>query len=226
MRHSRVEIVLLSAAVGLYVAILFVNGFYNEFIYTTSPTTFWLVDIITKLLIPIALMALVTLGGQIPLSDIGIRFRDENISGFAMLLLIALVTVVLWSVYSFSVGTWYKYFGGSRPNWHYGIPLSDSGSFRPAASMYMALTASIGEEIFFKGLLFCLLLRIGITSAHWITFAIPSSILFAMVHWENGAAELAGTFMYQYIGCLLYLSIRNLIPFISEHLIVDIYHFW
>ena len=49
---------------------------------------------------------------------------------------------------------------------------------------------------------------------------------FALMHWENGPAELAATFVYGVVSALLYRGLGNLWPLVVGHAVVDLVDFW
>lgn len=223
---SSPKVIVPSAAVGIYFTMQLLNGFYNQSLYTNAPAAFWALDVITHAIVPVLLLGIIVLIAHVELSEIGIKIRDPSINVFDLVLLSLFLAIVLWPVYTVSVESWYYYVGGEPPDWHYGVATSDLGVMRPLVAIYMSLTAGIFEEIFYKGLLLYVLSVPFADRANNAIFVIVSSCLFSLVHWENGVAELIGTFVYQFIGSALYLKIRNVLPFIAAHYLIDIYHFW
>ena len=56
-------------------------------------------------------------------------------------------------------------------------------------------------------------------------FVVTSTALFALVHWENGAAELAAAAVYGLIAAWLYLRMGSLWPLVAAHFLIDLVAF-
>jgi membrane protease YdiL (CAAX protease family) len=54
---------------------------------------------------------------------------------------------------------------------------------------------------------------------------VATSIVFALVHWENGGPGLLAAGAYGFGAALLYLKLRNLWPLVVAHVVTDVISF-
>ena len=85
-------------------------------------------------------------------------------------------------------------------------------------AVYFALTAGIVEELYFRGLL--------LKACSYTAYAVPlylaaSPILFALIHWESGAASTASCYVFGMFYAVTFVVIRNLWPLIVGHVYTD-----
>ena len=104
--------------------------------------------------------------------------------------------------------------------------LIPSGVLKLPVILYMSITAAVVEEIIYRGLLLILLKDYIDKNGGKLLYILASAILFSSVHWENGVPDLAQTFVLGLLSAMLYLKLRNLLPFIFAHFIGDMVSFW
>ncbi|MCP4769644.1 MAG: CPBP family intramembrane metalloprotease [Gammaproteobacteria bacterium] len=50
-------------------------------------------------------------------------------------------------------------------------------------------------------------------------------LLFSLVHWEDGLANLASTYIFGVFMAIAYLGLRNLWPLVIGHIFIDLVWF-
>lgn len=146
------------------------------------------------------------------MSDIGIHSR---IRGRGSIGLVVLIAVVLCPVYYLVHSSALRFFGTLLPA---SALFPESGFGRILVAAYFAITAGIVEEIYFRGLAF--------RACEMLPFSVPlylglSPLLFALIHWESGAANTAATYVVGILAAATYVLLRNLWPLIVAHAYTD-----
>jgi membrane protease YdiL (CAAX protease family) len=209
----------------LPVAVIFVlDGFFKEALHGYSPALFWAFDVLKFVVIPAAILVWLARRFSIVPSDYGMRRMSRN-EGWPRFLGLTVFLVVLLSLV-FRATLWIALMivppAGSGA--FYGSMVPEGWLHFPVV-LYFAVTAGFVEEIFFRALP---LVYLGERFAGKIPVAaylIGSSVLFASIHWENGAHEVAATFMYGLLAGTLYLKLRDLWPLIGAHVLIDVWSF-
>jgi membrane protease YdiL (CAAX protease family) len=93
-----------------------------------------------------------------------------------------------------------------------------SGVWRLLAVAYLAISAGLVEEFYYRGLM---RLLFGRRVAGTILFVLISSLVFAGSHWEWGELKLFYTFVWGVIFAMVYIATGNLWPGIIGHAAVD-----
>jgi membrane protease YdiL (CAAX protease family) len=104
-----------------------------------------------------------------------------------------------------------------------GIP---DGVLRAPVVVYFAVTAGFVEEVAFRGLPLAALGPARHESAASAAYVLIGSMLFALIHWEGGAAEVAAGFVYALVAAALSLRLATLWPLVIAHVAVDLVEFW
>ena len=200
------------------------NGFYNHAI-SNNPLIYWIVEIITWIIIPIILLTISIKKNLFTLNDIGLKLtlnlkikRELNILLF--LLLIIIVPVILYYGYTSARELSFKLFpinyGVIEFNYYSVIPRF--GIKQLIAVIFFSITAGFVEEIYFRGLFWKITENIKYNA---IIYILISSIIFSTVHWEGGIQNLFATFVFGLICSSFYIKFKNLWPLIFGHFIVD-----
>jgi membrane protease YdiL (CAAX protease family) len=92
--------------------------------------------------------------------------------------------------------------------------------------LYLAITAGIVEEIFFRGLPFLYVIERFPAKIPTGTYVVTTALLFGAIHWENGGHEVVATFIYGVFAAAFYLKLRDLWPLIGAHALIDVWGFW
>ena len=206
------------ALLGLGICPLYFNGYINSHI-ASRPAAYWAFEFSYWILLPLlVLVALVRFGG-LRISDIGIHGR---IRGHRSIGALVLVSLVLCPLYYLVHSSALRYFGTLLPSnglFQYHAMVPDSGIARIVVAVYFALTAGIVEEIYFRGLAFraCEML----VSRPVLLYLAISPVLFALIHWESGAANTAASYIFGVLTAGSYVVLRNLWPLIVAHAYTD-----
>jgi len=91
---------------------------------------------------------------------------------------------------------------------------------------YLAATAGVVEEIFYRGIPYKLIFESeGIVCKRFV-YVMGTSIAFSAIHWDKGLHFLIGTFVFGLFASYLYLKLKNLWPLVGGHFVYDFYIFW
>lgn len=212
------------AAAAPIVALGLANGLYLERL-TETPPLYWAADLTQWVVVPvICLAALARFAGVTP-RDYGLRAPDADLPALEMAAITALAGVVLTAVYFASSSLAWLVIPGTEPTFSYSALVPD-GLMKGVVVAYFALTAGVVEEIAFRGLPLAALQVAGREQIPTTAYVLGTSVLFALIHWENGPPELAATFVYGAVAALLYLKLANLWPLVLGHVAVDVISFW
>lgn len=201
------------------------DGLYKAPLYNWSVSAFWFADIAKFVLVPGAILwCLARFAGLHPL-DYGLRWpgtpeaRAKLLGGtlFACFVLVPLffaVQQLLWSAGYYAM-----------PAFGYEATLPHGQALRWLVIGYYAVTAGVVEEIVFRGLPWAWVEHFGDTRATRGAWVVATSIVFALVHWENGGPGLLAAGAYGIGAALLYLKLRNLWPLVVAHVVTDVISF-
>ncbi len=219
---SRANAVLLGL---LPVAVIFVlDGFFKETLHGYSPALFWAFDVLKFVVIPAAVLVWLARGFSILPSAYGMRRMSRNEGWIRFFGLTVFLVAILSLVYRAALWISWTIIRPAGSGAFYSDIVPAGGLHWPIV-LYFALTAGFVEEIFFRGLpLVYLQERFG-SRIPVAAYLLGTGILFASIHWENGAHELIATFMYGLLAGALYLKLRDLRPLIGAHVLIDVWSF-
>jgi membrane protease YdiL (CAAX protease family) len=98
----------------------------------------------------------------------------------------------------------------------------ESGILYFVVVAYFGLSAGLVEEFLFRGLLYHAFSGLRHSLA---LFLLVSPLLFSLVHWEDGLANLAATWIVGIFMAAAYLGLRNLWPLVIGHVFTDLVWF-
>lgn len=218
-----------SARVSLVIVPFFVfgmiNGIYNKVLSENSPWLFWTADFLGWIVLPSMILFYIYRYYGIGLHDYGLVKLNTAYKRREMLNWTLISTFIL-SIYYFAFG-WlaWRFIDTPANVFSYGA-MVPQGNARYFTIVYFALTAAVFEEIFFRGLIWRLVYSSAIKFNKSIVYVIISSLLFGLVHWENGLPEVISTTIFGVVACILYLRLRNLLPLMIAHFFIDMVNFW
>ena len=200
------------------------NGYYIGGLSDT-PWLYWTVDILSWIVLPLAILYYMKCQYGFGLRDYGIEiFSDPQRNRETMAW--SLMATLLLAIYYFGLAWLMKLFFPAEPgSGNYGSMVPE-GALRLTVVLYLAATAAIFEEIFFRGVLRRVIFVHFNESVAMLVYVIGSSTLFGLVHWENGTAEVLTTMVTGMVSCFLYLRFNNLVPLIVAHFLIDVAVFW
>ena len=218
------HLVLLAAAPTITIELL--NGFYLEPAYRFSPSLFWALDLLQFVVVPLVSLWALAKFGRVRPRDFGLRRFGKEYDFISLGILFFYVTVAF--IVSYKLGIIF----GPNAAWlppskfGYGYAISRIPELKPALVLYLALTASFVEEIMFRGLPFLYLSKFESGSRFFRTYILASSVLFGLVHWENGLREVFAAFVVGVCAAFIYTKIQNLWPLVVAHAATDVVGFW
>lgn len=202
-----------------------INGIYNSALANLSPWLFWLIDVLGWIALPSVILFYIYRYYGIGLHDYGLAKLTSSFQRREIIIWSFLSTFIL-SIYYFAFGWLAWRFIETPANLFSYAGMVPEGNGRYVAVVYLAITAAVFEEIFFRGLIWRLVYSSAIKYNKSIVYVVISSVLFGLVHWENGLAEVLSAMVFGVVACVLYLRLRNLLPLMVAHFFIDMVNFW
>lgn len=97
-----------------------------------------------------------------------------------------------------------------------------AGSLGKVTALYLALTAALVEEIYFRGLLKLVIVGKSTSICPRFLFVLISAVLFGVNHWAQGVFMVVAATYLGVIAALTYLKFGNLWFNVSAHFIVNL----
>lgn len=217
MTHKKIYTLAFCIGISPY----FVNGYVNSIIYG-YPLLYWIFELATWIVLPLCVVLFLRRSGALVLEEIGFRSNIFKEGKFDIVifvgLLYALIGLILYFIF-LSAGE--ALFPGNSL-FHYQQVVPESGLARLLIAIYLATSAAFVEEFYFRGLFY------KITSYYnrpLFLYMFWSPLLFSLIHWENGIANVFATYFLGLVSALLFVWTRNLWPLIIAHLFTDYYYF-
>jgi len=200
------------------------NGFYNP--YTVNyPILYWFIEIVTWVLIPIALVFLGIKNRYFNWEGIGLSAMVRGKERIGLLILLSVVfSIVFIILYEQFISLSKDIFPVNHFAVHFSYKdvIPQSGILWFMTTLFFALTAGVVEEFYYRGIL-SRFFKSGLL--HVVSFILISSFLFSLIHWEGGLRSIFSTFAIGIIFAIAYRSTGNLIPVIVGHSVLDFYWF-
>lgn len=200
------------------------NGLYNPTLYPSNLIAFWAIDFIQYWALPIAVLLTLHLKYDVKPKDYGLIPPSRSYPLWEMggaSLIIAVTLVAAWYL------LWIPgriLFGVDDFLFSFDLVIPD-GIFRIPIILYLSISAGVIEEIIFRGLTWTAFSRFELGRYRNYTYLIVSSLLFALVHWEQGSASVLGSFGFGLVAAAIYLKLKNLWPLIGAHALANLYFF-
>lgn len=209
--------------VGFF-AVGLANGLYRRAAFEHSPTLYWALDVAHFVILPVVLSVALRRCGW-SASQFGVNLHADGVDWFDSIIASVLLFMLLLAAYQgfTNLGSM---FVGSTGSAYYFAPEVTGQPAKALSAVYKSVSAGVWEEFVYKGLLTPVLLRSKHSPLKVLGLAVFSATTFSAIHWENGEAELIGTWCFGFIGFLLYTRFLDLAPFILAHTAIDLYHFW
>jgi membrane protease YdiL (CAAX protease family) len=201
------------------------DGLYKGPLHHWWVSAFWLADIAKFVVVPVFILwCLARFAGVRP-RHYGLHWPQtpeerERLLGGTLMACVVLVPL-FFAVQQIQWRLGYY----AMPAFGYEETLPDGRVGRWLVIGYYALTAGIVEEIVFRGLPWAWVQQFRDTRAARAVWVVATSIVFALVHWENGGPGMLAAGAYGIGAALLYLKLRNLWPLVVAHVVTDIISF-
>jgi membrane protease YdiL (CAAX protease family) len=172
---------------------------------------------------PASIMYLVMRTPGMRLAALGYHgdIRGERNTGL-LVLTCTIFAPLCYGVYFYSYGFFSELLTDPEGFFQYDSIVPESGLLYYVVIIYFGLSAGLVEEFLFRGLLY----RAFNDFRHSLAlFLVISPILFSLVHWEDGLANLASTYIVGVFMAVAYLGLRNLWPLIIGHIFTDLVWF-
>lgn len=209
----------------LVFALLFLDGLFKEALYRRSPTLFWIFDFVKFALVPAIVLAWLRWSHSIAPARYGVRRFDKADHWLRVVATTLLLSALLYFIYHYSSrGLWRFTWWLPQAAFTYPDSLPQGWLHFPAV-VYFGLTAGIVEEIFFRGLPLLYLRERFRGRDVRVAYVAVTSVLFGLIHWENGMHEIIATGFFGVLAAIAYLQLRNLWFLIGAHALIDIWAF-
>jgi membrane protease YdiL (CAAX protease family) len=203
------------------IAPFMVNGLVNSVIHDNA-LLYWGFEFLTWIVIPCSILYLLARSPGFRFSDLGYHgaIRGQHNPGLLALTCI-LFAPLCYAVYAGSYAFFSEIFPG-QGFFSYESVVPESGILYFMVVIYFGLSAGLVEEFLFRGLLFQAFAGFQHSLA---LFLLVSPLLFSLVHWEDGLANLASTWVFGVFMAIAYLGLRNLWPLVLGHIFIDLVWF-
>ncbi len=209
---------------GLIVLCQMLNGLYNPILLRSSVAAYWAMDVLVFTILPlVGILALAR--SPSGFSEFSIEIPKSSVDWFDLLVLSAFLTALQLLIYVEGTALAYASLNTERPAAYFAQSIPNDPVLKPVVGFYSALTAGLAEEWTYKGAIYYLLHVREPSPYSRFAFVLIAPLLFGLIHWENGPAEMIGAFAMCAVGSLLFLKVLNVIPFILAHAVIDIWHF-
>lgn len=207
------------------IAIFILDGYFRDALHAQSPMLFWLFDLFKFVLLPVGILVWLARSFGVTPSRYGLREVAENESWVHFVGLTIFLAVVLSLVYHLAqvIASTILRPPATAPFFKSAAP---DGLLRVPVVLYMAITAGIVEEIFFRGLPLLYVIERFPGRIPTSTYVVTTALLFGAIHWENGSHEVVATFIFGIFAAAFYLKLRDLWPLIGAHILIDAWEFW
>lgn len=191
--------------IGLFptVGLLLLNGFWTGPLFQYSPVAYWMIDVLSHLIIPALALYLLAKFYRVYPRDYGFGAQAGAIRTVDLIGLTLIVGVMFWISYVPVSATLGRLLGSDLSSFTYFNVMPEAGAERVIVAVYFSVSAGSFEEIMYRALpwLYFSLLTPKRTSV--TAYALISSILFGFAHWENGLHEVFATFVLGFVACVL-----------------------
>ncbi|HIF51992.1 MAG TPA: CPBP family intramembrane metalloprotease [Thiotrichaceae bacterium] len=217
MIESKLQKKLYLTLIGIGIFPFMINGYVNSIIYQNH-YLYWCFEIVTWVILPIIIFFIAMKFGNLSFSEIGIHTR---ICGKRNLPLLMFICVIFCPFDYWLYRELIYFFQSIYPSeslFAYQSVTPNEGFSRVIVAIYFGLSAGIVEELYFRGFMF----RICQLFINTIPiYLILSPVLFSLIHWESGVANMLSTYIFGFIGALIFLWFKNLWPLIIGHIYTD-----
>lgn len=216
------------AAMLLIVVPAALNGLYFPLLHRMGAPYFWAAELLQWLVAPALAYGIFLRPAGITLAQLGYRQYDASGRSITdsfgtMVLLTGALTIgtvlgnrILWRLFG--------YWSGSHFTYYQVIP--ESELLGPLVAIWFSLSAGFVEETTYRALPWYLMTTLPVSTWDKRRYLRWSSVVFALVHWEQGIVGVLSALFFGYCCGLFYANRRNIWPIIVAHAWFDLYCFW
>lgn len=210
------------AALAIGTLPFIVNGYVNSLVFK-NPPLYWALELAYWVAIPTAVFWYAVRRGGFRFAEIGLSGEIRGRRNLALLVLLCAVFCPLDAILYKELYAYFSTRFPPSPVFAYESVVPEQGISRQVVAIYFALTAGIVEELYYRGLCF----RIASFFPRPVVLYLAlSPLLFALIHWEGGMANVCATYAFGMIQAVAFLGMRNLWPLIAGHVYTDYVWFW
>ena len=197
---------------------MYANGFYNIKL-ESNPSLFWAIDFFSWIVMPFTCFVSLY---KYDILDLGYFGLIGSPIRWSWLIILSIITAFVAPLLSIFID---NNFRAIFPLTFLYIPFSyeymipHNTSLRIAGTLYLAVTASIVEEILFRTLTYKYFANNIIGRIAYITF---TSLLFSFAHWESDIYGMFNIFIWGVCASTLYILVKSIWPIIIGHLAIDL----
>jgi membrane protease YdiL (CAAX protease family) len=197
----------------------FVAGFYLH-VLERSFYYFWLHDLFVWIVLPAGSLAALRRTVPLQYADLGLPSLRDGRSSQLLNRWLVLSSLAFLS-YIIVLGIFGMLFPPHPDAFTYDSMLPE-GNERKFLVIYLAVSAAVVEEVFYRGFLKWLIVEGNESPQRILTYVLGSSVLFGLNHWPHGIHLVLSTTYLGVVAALLYLRVRNLWYLIFAHTLVNL----
>jgi membrane protease YdiL (CAAX protease family) len=203
---------------------LLLSHFFRRDLYAEWPGLYWAFDAVKFVILPTAALVYLARVHSIRPRHFGLRGVAANETWVHFIGLSVFLALILSFVY---YGARYVAWAAIRPEVvsSFYNDINPDGLLRIPATLYLALSAGVAEEVFLRGLPLLYLERRFGDELPRNLYIFGTASVFGLIHWGNGPHEVIATFAFGLLAAVLYLRLKDLWPLIAAHTIIDIVGF-
>jgi len=202
------------------------NGSYQPSLLAAGAGWYWLADLAHFVLVPALLVAWLRRHGRWRPAELGLAWPDPR-WGVGELAGLALASTLVFALcYEVGREALVALLPAAPPAPSPDVPLPVAGTARALTVAYLALSAALVEEVTYRALPWCWARRALAPRWRVPVYVLSSSVVFGLIHEEQGLAAIIATATLGAAACQLYLRMGSLWPLVAAHLAVDLWSFW
>jgi uncharacterized protein len=205
-----------------FIALGLANGLYFTTLAVSNPLLYWIADGFQFVAVPALSFWFLIKHGVLPV-DYGFHGPIPGSSLAENFGLVLFITFLYWLSFDPINSILYRVFWDSASAIPFSPALPEAKAWRILLIVYASLTAALIEESVFRALPW-LYFEKRLRSPE-LPYVLTTSLLFGLVHWEQGIHTIVAAGILGIVAALLYVGIRNIWPFIIAHFITDMWSF-
>ena len=189
-----------------------------------NPVLFWIVDVFAHLVFPIILLFILSTFFVTSPRYYGLSNFPKDDRRLRLLPATVTYTIVLGAVYfiGYVLGRLLETYvwPDSNPIVQYDSLLPTGTEGKVFLWLYFSLSASIFEEIFFRGI-FQLVCDAILSNPARVMIVVASGLVFSSTHWASGIPAITSSLLFGFTAALFYSYQRDLRPLVLAHFLIN-----